>query len=176
MALMVIWVMFITQPREVPLAVSASPPQKNESADPSEPVEDPIHPMPIEDLMLRVIQYGARFQKAASRSDFAVMIYDALRAGKLRCWGRQSYQYPPPEVYPPPLRKFIDPVFWQRNTIEDIDDWVQQGPPLDRRKTSPISKPDDAHDRARATCYWQIVFDPKQARKLWPNKDDWMSA
>lgn len=53
------------------------------------------------------------------------MLYDRLRQGRLRCWGRPSRFYAPTMSQPWPLRQPIPKEFWEKNLIEDVEHWLE---------------------------------------------------
>ena len=53
------------------------------------------------------------------------MLYDRLRQGAIKCWGRPSKRYAPVVTAPWPLRRFITKDFWDKNTVEDLDEWMR---------------------------------------------------
>lgn len=102
------------------------------------------------------------------------MLYDRLRQGSLKCWGRPSKHYEPTLAHPWPLRVFIPKEFWETNVIEDVEHWMEHRGWRQGSPTNTITMPIKGKRNA-APCYWDLVFNPADARRLWPLKNDWMA-
>lgn len=139
---------------------------------------DPAEPSKTINLyqLMPLVTEVATASYHTSRPDIGNRIYDALRKGTLKAWGRESYEFPIRDVHPAPVRVFIAPSFWKRNTIVGLDKWITDGQLLGKYEDASITLPDAGYDRAKATCYWDIAFDPDDTETLWPPKRSWMSA
>jgi hypothetical protein len=103
--------------------------------------------------------------------DIANRIYDRLQSGDLKCWGRKSSGFPDKLTRPWPARRFITPAFWKKNTIEDLDYWLDHQ--TRHRVGTPentVTKPTRQWRPRRATHYYDLAFDRTDANRLWPGQ------
>lgn len=94
-------------------------------------------------------------------------VYDRLQTGDLNCWGRRSRGHPRMPQRPWPARRFILPRFWRRNTIKDLDYW------LDNQQRHRVGVPEGTVTqparrwlRYRAVYYFDLVFDADEIRQI----------
>jgi hypothetical protein len=138
---------------------------------------EPAYTLNVYDLHVRVatslLMSGASSTVASANS-----IYDRRQTGELRAWGRVSRGFPSTPKRPWPTRRPISASFWRRNTIDEIDHTLTHSGPWGHREDPAltISVPISKWFRSRAIHYWDLVFDPKNARRLWPLRNDWMGS
>lgn len=94
-------------------------------------------------------------------------VYDRLQTGDLSCWGRRSRGYPAVVQRPWPARRCIRPRFWRRNTIEDLDYWLDH---QQRHRVGvperTVTRPARRWLRFQTIYYFDLAFDADEIRKI----------
>lgn len=148
---------------------------------PNDPPPPPLHPISIVEVLKAAGEWskqltepndGKTVQRVADR------VYDALRSGQVKSWGQLSNFYPPIVAPHRPALAFIEPKFWNDNTIEVLERAAGRAAYPSAGESEPwdsISAPDpNRFERSRTPCYWNIVFDSGDVRKKWPPSVSWM--
>jgi hypothetical protein len=142
---------------------------------PKEEVEppEPTRTMNIFEVQVRLVDAWTK-SPHASPDALPIMLYDRLRQGAVKCWGRPSKRYAPVVTTPWPLRRFIAKEFWDKNTVEDLDEWMRHKRWAHGSPPRTVTKPAKGN-RNRLPCYWDLVFDEDDVGRHWPSPHSWMA-
>lgn len=169
------WLIYITRPVIAPAGEigdqTPDPPRKGAADDWKLKPPAALYQLTMPELFnlaqdSRDVRGIAKMQKPIK---IAERLYDSLKNGHMRSWGQQSNFYPPTVGHPRPPISAIPASFWNNNTIEELEAGCGRHNIQKSGEWECVSLPDPSRfDRAKAECYWNIIFERDEARKAFP--------
>ena len=133
---------------------------------------EPVHTLSLYEI-IRIVGAARTKGGRGSSSDIIVAIYDRLRDGSLKAWGRRTRGFPEKPEMPWPKRQLVPASFWEDNAIEELDYWLEKAHFMHHDPTRTVTRPTRGI-RSFAPHYWDLAFKATDAYDCWPSPQSWM--